>query len=1380
MFNQASYMMQLYAPDGTLPYTNRSWETIWSDFRAVLGDYNVLQDAQVITSGYLPYLQQGFAGEIVTLFPICYKLTTNGDTGCPHWLEGASYPVKAGTGNVEKVVLMTKDITARTQTELALQSTEERLRHVNEALETKVAERTAQLAQSNAMLQATLEATAEGILVLDRQGKTVNFNPRFIEMWGIPNSILEALRNGQEESIVSFAIDQLKDPEAFLQVTSEMLGQLERETCDLLELKHGQVFECYSRPQWLDDCCIGKVLSFRDVTEHRHAESILQLKSQQTTIIEIQQEIAALSPNLDAVMAVIVDRIQELTHASGSVIEMVEGDELVYRAANGVAAAHVGLRLKIATSLSGRCVETGEILCCDDTETDARVDLAACRRMGIRSMVVVPLSQPLGKAIGILKAFSATAEAFTEQSIQTLQLLAGFLTHTLRLASQFQVKENLLAALQASEERYASVIAAMTEGVMLQNADGKICASNASAERILGFSAEQIMGKASLEPHWQIMNEDGSPFPLEQRPAMVTLRTGEPCRNVVLGVAKPDNQLTWISINTQPLFHPHEALPYAVVTSFADITERRQMEEALRQSEAHNRAILQALPDLLLRLRRDGLCLECIMPKGAQAGNFAPIHQSVAEVLPPELWQCQLQDIEQAITTGELQVREHSFLKDGKLVYEEVRIAAINHNEALLIVRDISDRKQAELALQHHSEVRYRAIVEDQTELITRYAADGTITFANQAYALYFGQSLEALIGSHYRFTIFEADHERVAQLVNSMNADNPIVVIENRVVVEDEVRWTLWHNRMLFDEQGQFMEFQSVGRDITALKQTEERLFHEKELAQVTLRSIGDAVITTDATGSIQYLNPVAEALTGWTQAEAQGMPLAEVFRIVHEVTRELAPSPIEAALQDNQIVALANHTVLIARHGQELAIEDSAAPIHDREGQIIGAVMVFHDVTQTRMLSRQLTWQASHDALTGLVNRWEFERRVEQALNLAKSDHQVHALCYLDLDRFKIVNDTCGHVAGDELLRQITTLLQEKTRKADTLARLGGDEFGVLLNQCTLEQALRVANALRECVQEFRFVWQEQVFTIGASIGLVGIDADSESLAEIISAADAACYTAKNRGRNRVYVAQTDDQERLQQRGEMQWVSRITQALESDYFCLYAQPIAAIIPTAQNGDHYEVLLRLRDEQGNLVPPMAFIPAAERYNLMHLIDRWVVRTLFENWSTVIDDDQSIYAINLSGSSINDDQFIDFLHEQFALHPISPQRICFEITETVAIANLTKASQFIQELQQLGCRFALDDFGAGMSSFAYLKSLPVDYLKIDGSFIRNIVENSVDNAIVSAITHIGNVMGIRTIAEFVENDAILERIRALRIDYAQGYGIARPQPLIIR
>ncbi|MEH2065214.1 MAG: EAL domain-containing protein [Nostoc sp.] len=684
--------------------------------------------------------------------------------------------------------------------------------------------------------------------------------------------------------------------------------------------------------------------------------------------------------------------------------------------------------------------------------------------------------------------------------------------------------------------------------------------------------------------------------------------------------------------------------------------------------------------------------------------------------------------------------------------------------------------KQAEIAIAQ-SEIRYRAIVEDQTEVIARYLPDGTLTFFNQAFALYFGRSPEEIISSPDQPIILEADRQRVAEFVALISADNPVVIIENRVLQGDRVCWTKWLNRMIFDEQGCFLEFQSVGYDITDFKQIEETLFQEKELAEVTLQSIGDAVLTTDALGKIEYLNPIAQFLLGCSEVSAKGLQLGELFEIVHEMTGEKVNNPIEQALQENRTVSLANHTVLINQNNQEIAIQDSASPIRNREGKVIGGVMVFRDVTQNREFSRQLFWQASHDALTGLVNRQEFEQRIEQALRFTKLDYEVHALCYLDLDHFKIVNDTCGHVAGDKLLRQITVILQDKIRKTDTLARLGGDEFGLLLNQCTLEQALLVAHELLSCVQDFRFVWQEQVFSIGASIGLVSIDANSESIAEILSRADAACYTAKNQGRNRVYVAQTDDQDRMQQRGEMQWASRISQALESDWFCLYVQPIAAITPAAENGDHYEVLLRLRDEQGNLVLPMRFIPAAERYDLMHLVDRWVIRTLFRNWTKVAGDKQIMYAINLSGSSINDDQFIHFLYEQFSLYSISPYCICFEITETVAIANLSKAKQFIESLQRMGCSFALDDFGVGMSSFAYLKSLPVDYLKIDGSFIRNIIDNPVDNAIVTAMTHISSVMGIKTIAEFVENDAILERIRALGIDYAQGNGIALPRPL---
>jgi diguanylate cyclase (GGDEF)-like protein/PAS domain S-box-containing protein len=570
-------------------------------------------------------------------------------------------------------------------------------------------------------------------------------------------------------------------------------------------------------------------------------------------------------------------------------------------------------------------------------------------------------------------------------------------------------------------------------------------------------------------------------------------------------------------------------------------------------------------------------------------------------------------------------------------------------------------------------------------------------------------------------------------------------------------------------------------------VQQLNTTLEREKELAQITLQSIADnvpfAMITTDAIGQIQYINPVAEALTGWSLAEAQGLLLTNLFKLIHETTRAPLENPVVEALREGQVAKLARNTILFTRTGHELPIDDSAAPIRARDGQILGAVMVFQDVSNNRNLTHQLSWQASHDALTGLINRREFENCLEKSLAIARERNRTHILCYLDLDNFKIVNDTCGHAAGDQLLRQIATLFQAQVRKTDVVARLGGDEFGILLNQCPLEQAHRIANMLREQVQSFRFVWEDKVFTIGTSIGLVSITATTKNVASVLSAADSACYAAKNGGRNRVHIYQADDLTIARQQGQMQWVTRLTQALEEDRFCLYRQLIIPTAPGPASEEHHEILLRLWDEAGELIPPGAFIPAAERYNLMHLIDRWVIRSLFttleQHLQTQNHSYDCIYAVNLSGASINDNEFIDFLQEQFTHYQIPPTRICFEITETVAIANLTTAAQFINDLRNLGCRFALDDFGSGMSSFAYLKNLPVDYLKIDGGFIKNIVTDPIDFVMVEAIHQIGQVMGIQTIAEFVENDAILEKVTMLGVTYAQGYGIDKPSPLII-
>jgi diguanylate cyclase (GGDEF)-like protein/PAS domain S-box-containing protein len=567
--------------------------------------------------------------------------------------------------------------------------------------------------------------------------------------------------------------------------------------------------------------------------------------------------------------------------------------------------------------------------------------------------------------------------------------------------------------------------------------------------------------------------------------------------------------------------------------------------------------------------------------------------------------------------------------------------------------------------------------------------------------------------------------------------------------------------------------------QDIVERRRVEQALFAEKERAQVTLHSIGDAVITTNAEGIVEYLNPVAETLTGWSVAEACDRPLSAVFHKVDEHSHKPVPDPVAQCFAQGRVTGSADPGVLISRSGREYAIQDSVAPIRDREGEVLGVVLVFNDVTEARRLAREMSHQATHDVLTGLVNRREFEHRLRRVLETARKEQVEHALCYLDLDQFKVINDTCGHAAGDELLRQLGHLLQQQVRERDTLARLGGDEFGALLEHCSLQQARRVADALRQAVEAFRFVWEDKGFRVGVSIGLVPITEASESLTAVLRAADSACYAAKEMGRNRIHLYHEGDAELARRHGEMQTVGQINRALEEDRFHLVFQPLAPINGHDGEGAHYELLLRMSDENGRIVLPGTFLPAAERYNLSTKLDRWVTSTAFEWLADHPDHLQhlSLCSINLSGLSLGDEEFLAFVTRAFKERHFLPQKVCFEVTETAAIANLSSATRFLTVLKDLGCRFALDDFGSGLCSFAYLKHLPVDFLKIDGVFVKDIVDDPIDLAMVKSIHEIGRAMGKLTIAEYVENQAILGKLREIGIDYAQGFGIGRPQSI---
>ena len=558
-----------------------------------------------------------------------------------------------------------------------------------------------------------------------------------------------------------------------------------------------------------------------------------------------------------------------------------------------------------------------------------------------------------------------------------------------------------------------------------------------------------------------------------------------------------------------------------------------------------------------------------------------------------------------------------------------------------------------------------------------------------------------------------------------------------------------------------------------------EASVFLQKEKLQVTLNSIGDGVITTDANGLVEYVNQVAAQLTGVNNDDAKGLGLFDVLTLVNDEGTPPSTNPVLKAINEQRIIDNYEPMTLVRENGDNYAVELTAAPIEDYDGSIIGAVLVFRNMTAIRDMANQMAYQATHDSLTGLINRDEFERRLVEAINVARNNHEEHVLCYMDLDQFKVVNDTCGHIAGDELLKQLTVLLHRKIRKSDTLGRLGGDEFGILFLDCKLDKARQIIRILCNTINEFRFVWGDKSFEVGVSVGVVAINSQSGGLTEVLSAADSACFVAKDLGRNRIHIYQPDDQILSQRRGEMQWLPRIRHALENDRFQLYYQKF---IPVSSPDSEYniELLVRMIDEKGEIIPPMAFLPAAERYDLMPAIDRWVINNAFlslRNYQQYIANANYMWTINISGQSLSDEYFLDFIIGKRLEHQVDASRICFEITETAAVTNLTDATHLITALKEEGFRFALDDFGSGLSSFNYLKHLPVDYLKIDGSFVKDLMDDPIDYAMVESINQIGHILKLKTIAEFVENNETLQILKELKVDYAQGYAINKPQLL---
>ncbi len=696
------------------------------------------------------------------------------------------------------------------------------------------------------------------------------------------------------------------------------------------------------------------------------------------------------------------------------------------------------------------------------------------------------------------------------------------------------------------------------------------------------------------------------------------------------------------------------------------------------------------------------------------------------------------------------------------------------------MVEEVAEREKAEQKIKA-SEQELSRILDDMMDTYFQVDQNGLLQRISPSIELMLGYALDDVHGKPWA-ELFASKEEHRSFMTGLENSFGTLQNYEARLQHQmGHDVWVTLNAHYRGGTPGSQEGFEGIARDTSEARKAKEALFQEKELWRVTLESIVDGVITTDLEGRVNFLNPVAEKMTGWSNADAQGQPLATVMQLKDEAGEEQVTIPMQSWLEDGRQARLNDPALLVQRGGgAEAAIELSGSPIMSSREQIIGSVMVFHDVTRLRALAMQLAYQATHDALTGLINRVEFDARVDQAIHSANQQEKQHSLFYIDLDQFKIVNDTCGHPTGDELLRQVTRLLRGCLREADVLARLGGDEFGVLLLGCPLDKAEDIAEKLRQAVEDFRFRADGNEFRVGVSIGVVPIVDSSTPLTELMKSVDSACYVAKELGRNRVHISRPDDKDIAEHHGQMQWMQRIQRAVEEDAFVLYAQPIVSIEGRLEQRRHAELLLRMVEnrgtEQERIIPPSAFLPAAERYHLMPLIDRWVLDRAVHMLASGTGDVRHLTtcSLNLSGQSLTDLKLYDYIIRLLEETGVNPKRLCFEITESTVIANMEVARQFVNGLRNLGCRFALDDFGSGLSTFDYLKQLEVDYVKLDGSLVRDVATSRVSQAMVHAVNYVTHVMGMKTIAEFVESEQIMQALRKLSVDYAQGYAIGKP------
>jgi diguanylate cyclase (GGDEF)-like protein/PAS domain S-box-containing protein len=654
------------------------------------------------------------------------------------------------------------------------------------------------------------------------------------------------------------------------------------------------------------------------------------------------------------------------------------------------------------------------------------------------------------------------------------------------------------------------------------------------------------------------------------------------------------------------------------------------------------------------------------------------------------------------------------------------------------------------------------------------------IIYANREAGELLGVAPEGLIGQDVADMVRPAYRPLVRKVIEQQLAGKKNGVRYELQLIdgEERARWAE-ATAMRIRYRGQPVVL-TVARDISYRKSVEATLGRGRRQAQITLESLGEGVITADTAGNIDYMNAAAEKLTGMARNDALGRSFGDVVKLVEDEGGRDLGDPVSRCLLKRQRISLGRRALLMPASGDgEISIDATASPVFGPDQDLMGAVIIMRDVSELRGLTREMSYQASHDPLTGLINRREFERQVNIALDTAKAEDAHHVLCYMDLDRFKAVNDTCGHMAGDNMLREVAGLLREHVRDSDLVARLGGDEFGLLLIGCPLDKARQIADDVCGAVRAYRFVWQDRIFDIGISIGLVELSDKSSSLDDVLSAADSACYVAKQQGRGQVHVYSARDEVAARQRGEIHWLRKLQTAIRDERFELYVQPIISVAGRVPSGPAVEVLLRMNDPEEGLVLPGEFIAAAERYQLIGTLDRWVVQATLAGIASGairLPDERSV-AINISGQTMEEGGFLDFVVSCLDHSQIDPAQLCFEVSESAVLRDLEHARHFIGVLHGMGCSFSLDDFGSDVGSLASLQELDIDFLKLDGVCTRNIMVDSVNQEVVSAVTRLSRAVGFKVVAEQVEDQMSFDGLRDLGVNFIQGNYVEAPRAL---